>query len=149
MPDQFASPILQAAYDYWQLRRRGRLMPARADIDPADIPRLLPNIILTDVLAQKPLDFRYRLIGTAVCERTARDYTGVRFMDLPHQRPGSMIWDTRAACVRKRAPVYDGDLPYVGPVQRVRVVSQVHLPLSTDGATVNMIFTAVAFEEHV
>ena len=96
---------LRASWDYWQSKLAGRSMPTRADLDPPlEIPRLLPWIILTDVLLRDPLDFRYRLIGTAIRDRIAGNYTGMRLMELPHQRPGSRIWDTRAECVRTMAP---------------------------------------------
>jgi hypothetical protein len=141
------SARLRTAYEYWDERRAGRTMPARADVDPSDIPALLPFVILTDVLCQDPLEFRYRLIGTAICDRIKRDYTGWRLMDLPHQRPGSVVWDTRARCVETRAPVFDAALPYVGSHVRVRNVRQLHLPLSADGSNVNIIFTVVEFDE--
>ena len=136
MKEQLANALLRAAYDYWDQRRGERAMPARVDLDPADIPKLLPYVILTDVVSAEPLDFRYRLIGTAICQRIARDYTGRRLIDLPHQRPGSLVWDRRADCVRTMAPVYDCELPYIGPSHYVRRVSQIHLPLSPDGTAV-------------
>jgi hypothetical protein len=143
------SERLRTALEYWERKRAGRLMPSRADYDPADFPALLPFVILTDVERQNPLDFRYRLIGTAICDRIRRDYTGWRLQDLPHQRPGSLVWDGRARCVETRAPVIDPVVPYVGSHARVRHVRQVHLPLSANGETVNMIFTAVEFDEMV
>jgi hypothetical protein len=39
------SANLQQIYAYWQAKRGSRLMPRRADLDPAEIPpRLLPGI---------------------------------------------------------------------------------------------------------
>ena len=142
------SGLIQAVWDYWEGKRAGRPMPARADLDPPlEIPRFLPWIILTEVLLHNPLDFRYRLIGSSIRNRIAANYTGVRLMDLPHQRPGSRVWDTRAECVRNQAPVLDTRLPYVGPSDLVRAVRHLHLPLSDDGRSVTMILTAVEFDE--
>ncbi len=45
--------------DYCLDARKSRLMPTRNDIDPLDIPHLLPNIVLTDV-HYEPLRFQYR-----------------------------------------------------------------------------------------
>ncbi len=47
----------------------------RADIDPVDIPRLLSNIWLFDVVGP-PLDFRYRLVGTKIADSMQADHTG-------------------------------------------------------------------------
>ena len=53
-------------FAYWAgLRRRGRALPARDDLDPASIKRLLPTVSLTQVLSD-PLDYRLRLAGTGL-----------------------------------------------------------------------------------
>lgn len=70
---------LQRLFAYWNARRGDRPAPARADIDPLDIPDLLSIVTLVDVL-HDPLRFRYRLIGTAVAQALRRDSTG-RFVD--------------------------------------------------------------------
>ncbi len=62
-------------YRYWDLRRGDALAPRRRDIDPVDFKRLLPSILLVDVL-EDPLDFRYRVVGTAEVARRRRDPTG-------------------------------------------------------------------------
>lgn len=67
--------ILDRTYAYWRGKRQGDRLPSRGDLDPAEIPRLLPNLFLIDVL-RDPLRFRYRLIGTAITERFQRDSTG-------------------------------------------------------------------------
>jgi hypothetical protein len=54
-------------YEYWLGKGRGagKAMPARADIDPLDIPALLANVFLIDVVPGNPRRFRFRLVGTA------------------------------------------------------------------------------------
>jgi hypothetical protein len=134
---------VSAVFEYWQDRRAGRSMPARRDLDPLDIPKLLPWLMLTDVL-RKPLDFRYRLIGTGVAARARRDYTGCRFSELPHASPSSRIWQDRAQVVESCRPVFVAP-PYTGGDETVKRVSGIHMPLSEDGETVNMILTVVSF----
>jgi len=140
---KLASPLQQRAFAYWQSKLGGRSMPARKDIEPTEIPDLLANIVLVDV-SHDPLDFRYRLIGTAIVERIAFDYTGKRFTDLDHQQPGSRVWDTAARLCSERAPLVS-DIPYVGPDQWVRGYRDLYLPLSDDGEQVNMIMGVVEF----
>ncbi|MEQ8332152.1 PAS domain-containing protein [Nisaea sp.] len=50
---------------YWRGKRSGDRLPARRDIDPVDIPDLLPHIGLIDVIGEGT-DFRYRrdLVGS-------------------------------------------------------------------------------------
>src|SRR3546814_1447662 len=57
-------PLLQRACAYWDGKRAGRSLPSRADIEPTEIPDLLSNIFLVDVL-QAPPRFHLRLMGTA------------------------------------------------------------------------------------
>jgi PAS domain len=60
-------------YSYWLSKRGSRRMPARSDLDPADIIPLLPHLII----AEKDGDqFRYRLIGTGVVRDVGFDATG-------------------------------------------------------------------------
>lgn len=57
--------VLDLGFDYWEAKIvDGRLPPSR-DIEPLDIPCLLPQIILFYVV-RDPWNFRFRLIGTNV-----------------------------------------------------------------------------------
>jgi hypothetical protein len=58
---------------YWLAKRGARSMPARSDIDPADIPALLPHIFLVH---KSDGQFRFRLVGTAVEQQIGRGLTG-------------------------------------------------------------------------
>lgn len=58
---------LRELLEYWRSKRGSRLMPARADIDPIEIPTLLPIIGLVDVL-DGGARFRFRLLGTEVVD---------------------------------------------------------------------------------
>ena len=45
-------------------------MPSRADIDPTEIPRLLPNLLISEHVADAGVGrWRYRLAGTAALGR--------------------------------------------------------------------------------
>lgn len=71
---------LRQLYDYWDRKRGTRVMPSRADLDPVDIPALLPNLILVDVERGEQIRFRFRLYGTDVCAIRGVDLTG-RYID--------------------------------------------------------------------
>lgn len=62
-----SSPILLELYRYWDMKRGARAFPSRADIDPIEIRRVLPHVVLTDVF-REPLRLRYRLVGTAIID---------------------------------------------------------------------------------
>ena len=135
---------LRQALAYWESKRRGRPMPARRDLDPIEIPRLLPWVLLIDVL-RDPLDFRYRLIGTEVVAVSRDDFTGTRFSDLPGKGSDSVIWDNCLTVVRSKAP-FSRRPPYVGPRDDVHSGQNLLMPLSSDGEQVDMIFQLIAFQ---
>jgi hypothetical protein len=143
-PSMLNSLRLRAAYTYWDGKRQNALMPSRADIDPVEIPQLLPYVILIDV-TREPLDFRYRLVGTQVCEIMRRDYTGRRFSDIPGSGKESALWQECDAVVSSKAPMY-WQTPYVDPQSSLRKVEAVLLPLSSDRVNVTMIFQVISFE---
>jgi hypothetical protein len=143
-PSGLSAPRLKEALAYWHSKRAGRAMPRRRDIDPVDIPTLLPYVMLIDVLPQ-PLDFRYRLIGTEIRSISRRDYTGKRFSELPGKGKGSVLWHHCEQVVRKQAPP-SGSTPYIGTEQYLRRCENVLLPLSEDGRDVTMILKVISFE---
>lgn len=68
-------PGVAALTDYWLTKRGVRPMPDRADISPAEIVKLLPNLIICDVLGDGE-DFRTRIFGTALVLLVGEERTG-------------------------------------------------------------------------
>lgn len=69
------SPLVAALAAYWEARRDGRPFPSRGEIDPLDIPALLPDLVLLDVLPP-PNSYRVRLFGTRLAAANSADLTG-------------------------------------------------------------------------
>ncbi len=83
---------------YWQRLHRKGHPPARADIDPAEVRALLPNLALLDD-ATGDGRARYRLAGTAVVELLGCEPTGraVAAIDSPLRPFLLRCWDDLAA----------------------------------------------------
>lgn len=128
---------VQRLYEYWELKRGERLMPARKDLDPADMKALLPHLILVDVV---PDDRRYvyRLVGTREVEMRGGDPTGKAVKDAFYAESAEESAWYLDQVVRTREPVlYRGTYqPLSTRTQREDVL---FLPLSQDGETVNMV----------
>ena len=118
-------------------------MPARRDIRPEEIKDLLPHVVLMDVF-RDPLDFRYRVIGTAVVAISRSDLTGRKFSEIPGKGPGSVLWSGCEDVVAARSPLSRVP-PYVGPETRLRKCANILLPLSDDDESVNMILKVIDF----
>ncbi len=129
---------------YWTRIRAQRDMPSRSDLDPMAIHHLLPYVMLVDVL-RDPLDFRFRLVGTAIDEIVARSYTGVRFSELSHMAHGNQIWSEYERVVADQSPLYS-KVRYVGRERDVRAIEHCLMPLSADAHYVDMMFVVVAVE---
>jgi hypothetical protein len=130
------APLLASGLAYWSARRGNRPMPARADLDPIDIPHLLPFVMLINV-ADAPFDLSYRLVGTEITNRSARDYTGTRIADLPHQRPPSQVWDLFSDAAHQRRPLCALIPRADAGTEGVKILV---MPLSADGDRVDMLF---------
>jgi len=120
-------------------------MPSRSDLDPVDIPRLLPHIMLVEV--HGPGRYRYRLIGTANAQEHGMNATG-RFVDEVLRGPEYRDHVLRLydACVEGRRPLYSESLflsSAGGAIERH--TKALFMPLSPDGATVNQVFVAQVF----
>ncbi len=137
------SPINQRGFDYWNLKRGSKAMPARDDIDPSEILKTLPHVFLLDVRPE-PLDFRYRLIGTKMDEHMTGSYTGLWMSEIPHQKAPSRIWASCRQVVEQKQPL-SSDTPYVGKHKEFLTTEDLIMPLSDDGEQVNMLFVTVGF----
>lgn len=141
--EQRLSPRLDAGLSYWHRLRRGRRMPARADIEPTQIGHLLPHIILVDIF-RDPLDFGYRLIGTQIESYMERSLSGRRLSGIAHQGPLSAIWRNFETVVESRAP-RAGEVPCIGPHGDFLELHDITMPLSANGHDVDMLFVVAEF----
>jgi hypothetical protein len=66
---------LEPLFRYWDQKRGDRRMPRRADIDPTELVRFLPALMIVDVVADARR-YVYRLVGTREVEARGGDPTG-------------------------------------------------------------------------
>lgn len=140
-----SSPLLTDLLRLWHDARGGRAMPARKDMDPIKLgPALLPHIMLIDVEHEPQPRFRWRLIGTHITTVLDRDMTG-RYWDEIYQGKDLATLRLRADWVlQHRAPLRAlGHATSHG--RDFENLEALHLPLSDDDTTINMIFAASVY----
>ncbi len=124
-------------FDYWIRSAGARPMPARSDLDPLNIPKLLPNLGLIDV----GTDFdgaRFRLAGTRLHEIYGREITGKRLGEV-------FAGETASYWRRVHSRVVETGFPLAGVVRGPAagrdhiLLYWLRLPLSEDGETVDRI----------
>jgi hypothetical protein len=124
-------------FDYWLYAAGPRRMPARSDLDPLKVPRLLPSIGLLD-LRDGLEEAAFRLAGTRLHEIYGQEITGKRACEVFSGECGD-YWRR----VHKR--VVEQGQPSQGVVrgpakERDHVVLfWLRLPLSEDGGLVDRI----------
>lgn len=145
-PSRSSKPALAFLQDYWNAKRAARAMPARADINPAEMKAHIRAMVLVDALPGFT-DFRYRMIGSDVTEHMLSDATGKTL---------------REVFIRYGEQALEGAIAGYAHVARNKVIMRLygsaawlhhphldfdslHFPLSDDGENVNMILSAVTF----
>ncbi|MGO1117417.1 PAS domain-containing protein [Rhodovibrionaceae bacterium A322] len=135
----------QAFLSYWRSKTHRGVLPKRADIDPLDIPKLLPNISLVDVLLdQNPVVYRARLLGTEITRHFGRDVTGKAAKQLYDERyllqletTYNQILDVRQPVLCKcQVPLNDGTM-----TAYYRFIA----PLSSNGEQIDMLMSHFSF----
>jgi hypothetical protein len=125
---------LQGILRYWNEKRGDRAMPSLRQIDPIEIPKLLPIILIADIL---PAITRMRLLGTDSTNAYGRETRGrdVNELNLGDFSP---FWQEAFALVRGTGKPALASGPYRNG-QELLDVESVLAPLSDDGATITHI----------
>jgi hypothetical protein len=128
---------IRALVAYWRDKAAGRRMPARKDIDPAELTPFLSRLGIVEVVADARR-FIYRLVGTEDAAVRGHDPTGKSVMDGFFGPYAEFSVAHYEYAVRYREPFC-----FTGPFQASDGIAEdediIFLPLSDDGDTVNMI----------
>jgi PAS domain len=128
-------------YDHWEALRAGRPMPARRDLDPADIKDLLPHLAIVQVAGSR---FLFRLVGTEVADRMGVNPTG-RFLDELDPRGGYRAFITQVfETVRDRRLSVLSQTDY-DDLRTGRHIRRLSVPFSDDGVAVSHIVSLMLF----
>jgi len=136
-------PRLRRLYSYWLERTGSRRFPARRDIDPLDIPYILPHLMLVDVL-RHPLRFSVRVHGTERARRAGYDLTGKPLDGIPNPEYRSYAIERCKGLVETKEPTlvhYARELD--GRYYRYEAL---WLPLSEDGKRVSQLISALLYQ---
>jgi hypothetical protein len=142
--DSIEDPMLLQGYRYWREKRGARPMPRRCDIDPAEIPRLLPHLMITEML-EGGTRYRYRLSGTAVTEAFGRSLTGKYIDELMTGAYREFLERLYRTIYLERRCVY-GESRYAVSDKPSLATKRLLMPLSEDGVEVNQVLAVQTFQ---
>lgn len=141
---QISDPGLSKLYAYWDGKRGGRRFPRRSDLDPVDIPSLLPGMFLVDV-RRDPFDLFFRLAGTVLAVCYGSDVTGSRLIDLNGSQTLE-LYRRAADTVRTAEPVLVSGLLQT-PAEVYRRADHLLLPLGDRADRVDMLVGGAIFRK--
>lgn len=142
LPDD-CHPKIRAIFDYWRsIHPDGPsgALPGRQHFDPVDIPNLLPNVWLIDVVPDI-IRFRMRLVGTRVVAYAGEDSTGL-WIDEKWPDFNDAIY---RRLVETRQPSWWRGPSQFRPEKSYFELERVRLPLARDSETVDMILCLTIF----
>lgn len=129
-------PALTALHSYWMRKRNGAFAPSRSDIDPVEIPSLLPHVLLLDVI-DGGARFRYRLAGTEIEERIGCRLAGRYLDEVTEGDYSSYIHALFRRSLTERRPLYS-ECVYGLSDKLAHLTKRIMLPLSADGRAIDM-----------
>ncbi|MCW5751281.1 MAG: PAS domain-containing protein [Alphaproteobacteria bacterium] len=134
-------PKILALHEYWKSIHPQEGLPSRRDLDPIDIPQLLPSIWLLDV-QRDPWRFRYRLMGSRIVATMEgqRNYTG-RWLDEVHPnfRSEEGVEQRYVRVAAEGRPSWRQGQPSFRLVRDWVSIQNVVLPLASDHVQVDML----------
>lgn len=147
--DAIASPVVRRGYEYWRAKRGSRAFPSRADIHPAEIKPLLPNVILVHVL-DGGSDYQFRIVGEASVRAHGFNAANWHVAELDRQVPGYSammigLWDY----IRKtgRPVAARGSLVHLD--RGFQTYESIYLPLGPDDRTVDHLLAFAQYDDEV
>jgi len=139
--DEPQDPELFRLYHLWRSKRGLRLMPSKADIDPAEFKSLLPDIFIIQADAL----YTVRLVGERIVEvvgHSTKGHPAGMFMSPKGRDAMKRLMDL---VVERRTPIFRSGPAYWLEGKGHQRFEACFLPLSRDDKTVDAILAAVKF----
>lgn len=141
---QIESTLLQELYAYWDRKCAGRAMPSRGDIDPLEIPQLLPNLLICEVESNTER-LKVRLVGTKIVEFYGGDYTGQYFDEVDFGDRREAVLSAYLDCIHSMQPSIQAHMFW--NIRGLHYeVERVILPLSNDQKRVDKVLAGISFD---
>lgn len=122
---------------YWSSLPKIGLIPSRGSFRPEDVPRLLPRIVIHELVSPEML--RLRLVGSAVVEDYGQEFTGRNYLDFVEEQH-------RAAAARAIFLVCEQPagllvkLRSVTKSGRVMIRESIGFPMRDDDGRANLVY---------
>lgn len=141
-----AHPKIRRIHEYWEAIHPERGLPGRQHFDPVDVPDLLANIRLVDVVGEPPR-FQVRLCGDKIRDHFGSCQQGLFFDEMfPGFASRASGRDFKAAIATGQPQFHQGYCE-LNPAKEFIPIERVVLPLAADGETVDILLVVSLFGE--
>ncbi|SDF52643.1 PAS domain-containing protein [Limimonas halophila] len=145
-PDEmqpFDDPKLAAFFAHWRTRLRGSAWPRRADLEPTEIPKLLPHLMIT----QRTLEGgeRLRLVGTHIVDHLGFDPTRRDLCEMAGDGNFADLCLELLAETRRTGTVLHAGGRHLSPGGATRLCQRIVCPLSDGGHGIDATVSCVVF----
>ncbi|MCG8545982.1 MAG: PAS domain-containing protein [Alphaproteobacteria bacterium] len=123
---------------YWRSISPSGRLPGRQHLDPIDIPQLLTNTWLIDLVGEPPR-FRIRLMGCAICDYFGSDLTGKWLDEEFDHFEETATSNGLNRIIASPVPDYRRGPPTLNAPKAFLEIERVLLPFATDGKTADMV----------
>lgn len=140
-----SDPVVARIHAYWDGKRGARRMPSRADIDPAELGRLVPHVMLYDV-EEPGKRYRIRLVGGAIVDFYGVNTTGQLAGAYMTPASAEQMVEILRGVEATRAPRFRAGFAHWNVDKSYRRFEACFLPLSPDDDRVDKILAGIAFD---
>ena len=149
--DAFAAtlevPQHRELFAYWRGKAKSGRLPLRKDIDPIDIPKLLPWLSLVEAnWSGASPRFRFRVVGSSVAERFGRDATGLWFEDAYDQHYYELQTTTFTEVATAGRPSLNHIVPPI-PDREYVICHRLIVPLAGENGRVEQMISLLNFDD--
>lgn len=99
---------VRSLFELWDRLRGDRCCPERSDVDVLDLKPWLGRLILYDV-RHDPLEIRYRLIGSVICDTYGADFTGESIREKSYSKNFDASWNNLSSIATRNCFRYRND----------------------------------------
>jgi hypothetical protein len=131
----------------WRGWAAGRAAPDWSDVEPIDMPDLLPKLVVLDVLGDGVLadDFRFRLVGEGVNERYGHGLKGRTLRELMRGPALDETLDEHRRCAEGLAGVFVRNSLEVATLDDRRFYGRLLLPVGVEHGRAQKIMGVMEF----
>lgn len=140
-----AHPDIRLLAHYWHYIHPEGCLPGRMDFRFDEIPGLLPNLRLLDVVEGGEYRYRIRMIGKEHVKQLGYNPSGQWYEHITSRFKNSIVELDLARACHERGPIYRKGTTIVPYATDSKIVERVHLPLASDGVNVDCIATLTLF----